>query len=394
MSLLINLRKVLGQNIREYGMFIALFVIMVIFAITTNGIFVSSRNIANLLNQTGYIAVLAIGMTLVIVIRQIDLSVGFLAGFLGAIAAIALQAWGLPVYIVIPLVLGLGALAGLLTALPVAQLGVPSFVASLAGWLIYRGAILLVTVSTGTIIIQDTVFNALGNDYIPDLPDLGFWPGIHKLTLLLGLLAILFYVLSQLNSRRKKQRYNFTVLSSDLFTLQLVFVSLLIAGISWVLAGYNGLSWTVVIVLVVMAIYHFITTQTVLGRHIYAVGGNPEAAELSGISVKRVIYVVFGSMGMLSALSGILFASRLKSATTTAGTLFELDAIAAAYVGGVSAAGGVGKVTGSIIGALVMTSLTSGMNLMGIDISVQYIVRGAVLAAAVIFDVATRNRSR
>lgn len=394
MSLLMNLRKVLGQNIREYGMFIALFVIMIIFTITTNGIFISSRNIANLLNQTGYIAVLAIGMTLVIVIRHIDLSVGFLAGFLGAIAAIALQSWGLSVYIVIPLVLGLGALAGLLTALPVAQLGVPSFVASLAGMLIYRGAILLVTVSTGTIIIQDPFFNALGNDYIPDLPNLNVLPGVHKLTLLLGLLAILFYIFSQLNSRRKKQRYNFTVLSSDLFTLQLVFVSVLIAAISWILAGYNGLSWTVVIVLVVMAIYHFMTTQTVLGRHIYAVGGNPEAAELSGISVKRLTYVVFGSMGMLTALSGILFASRLKSATTTAGTLFELDAIAAAYVGGVSAAGGVGKVTGSIIGALVMTSLTSGMNLMGIDISVQYIVRGAVLAAAVIFDVATRNRSR
>lgn len=394
MSLLMNLRKVLGQNIREYGMFIALFVIMVIFAITTNGIFVSSRNIANLLNQTGYIAVLAIGMTLVIVIRQIDLSVGFLAGFLGAIAAIALQFWGLPIYVVIPLVMGLGVIAGLLTALPVAQLGVPSFVASLAGWLIYRGAILLVTVSTGTIIIEDPIFNALGNDYIPDLPDVGFLPGVHKLTLLLGLLAILFYIMNEINSRRKKQRYNFTVLSSDLFVLQLLFVAALIGGISWVLAGYNGLSWTVVIVLVVMAIYHFITTQTVLGRHIYAVGGNPEAAELSGISVKRVIYMVFGSMGMLSALSGILFASRLKSATTTAGTLFELDAIAAAYVGGVSAAGGVGKVTGSIIGALVMTSLTSGMNLMGIDISIQYIVRGAVLAAAVIFDVTTRNRGR
>ena len=394
MSLLMNLRKLLGQNIREYGMFIALFVIMVIFAITTNGIFVSSRNISNLLNQTGYIAVLAIGMTLVIVIRQIDLSVGFLAGFLGAIAAIALQFWGLPIYIVIPLVMALGVVAGLLTAVPVAQLGVPSFVASLAGWLIYRGAILLVTVSTGTIIIEDPIFNALGNDYIPDLPDVGFLPGVHKLTLLLGLLAILFYIMNEINSRRKKQRYNFTVLSSDLFVLQLLFVAALIGGISWVLAGYNGLSWTVVIVLVVMAIYHFITTQTVLGRHIYAVGGNPEAAELSGISVKRVIYMVFGSMGMLSALSGILFASRLKSATTTAGTLFELDAIAAAYVGGVSAAGGVGKVTGSIIGALVMTSLTSGMNLMGIDISIQYIVRGAVLAAAVIFDVTTRNRGR
>jgi putative multiple sugar transport system permease protein len=158
-----------------------------------------------------------------------------------------------------------------------------------------------------------------------------------------------------------------------------------------VLAGYNGISWTLVIVGVVVIIYDFVTTQTVLGRHIYAVGGNPDAAELSGISVKKITFVVFGSMGLLAGLSGILFASRLQSATTTAGTLFELDAIAAAFIGGASAAGGVGKVTGSIIGALVYMSLTSGMNLMGIDISSQYIVRGAVLAAAVIFDVSTRR---
>ena len=176
-----------------------------------------------------------------------------------------------------------------------------------------------------------------------------------------------------------------------MFILKLVFISLLLGGIFWILAGYKGLSWTAVIVILVLVIYDFIATKTVLGRHIYAVGGNPEAAELSGISVKRLTHVVFGSMGLLTALSGILFASRLQSATTTAGTLFELDAIAAAFVGGVSAAGGVGKVTGAIIGALVMTSLTSGMNLMGIDISYQYIVRALVLAAAVIFDVATRN---
>jgi putative multiple sugar transport system permease protein len=169
---------------------------------------------------------------------------------------------------------------------------------------------------------------------------------------------------------------------------------LLIGGITYVLAGYNGLSWTAVIVLAVTLIYHFLTTRTFLGRHIYAVGGNPEAAELSGISVKKITYVVFGSMGMLSALSGILFASRLQSATTTAGTLFELDAIAAAYVGGVSAAGGVGKVVGSLVGAIVMMSLTSGMNLMTIDISTQYIVRGVVLVLAVVFDVATRNRAK
>lgn len=389
-----HLQRVLRQNIRDYGMFIALFVIMAIFAVMTNGVFISSRNLSNLLNQTGYIAVLAVGMTLVIVIRQIDLSVGFLAGFLGAVAAIGLVQWGLPTLVVVPMVLGLGILAGLLTAFPVARLGIPSFVASLAGWLIYRGALQAVTESTGTIIIPDTTFNAIGNAYIPDLPGLTFLPERHKLTLLLGLVAIGFYIASELNSRRKKLAYNFEVLPSEIFALKLVFVSLVIAAVTWLLAGYNGLSWTMVIVLIVAAVYHFITTQTVLGRRIYAVGGNPEAAELSGISVQRIIFVVFGSMGMLSALAGILFTSRLQSATTTAGTLFELDAIAAAYVGGVSAAGGVGRVTGSIIGALVMTSLTSGMNLLGVGIASQYMVRGAVLAAAVIFDVYTRRASR
>ena len=179
----------------------------------------------------------------------------------------------------------------------------------------------------------------------------------------------------------------------EMFIIKLVFTSALIGGITWLLAGYQGLSWTAVVVLVVAIIYHFITTQTVLGRHIYAVGGNPEAAELSGINVKKITYIVFGSMGMLAALSGILFASRLQSATTTAGGLWELDAIAAAFIGGVSPAGGIGKVAGAIIGALVMLSLTSGMNLMGIGISYQYMARGAVLAAAVIFDVATRNRA-
>jgi len=206
--------------------------------------------------------------------------------------------------------------------------------------------------------------------------------------------VVVLFIFNEINDRRKKQAYDFEVLTTEIFVLKLIFISALIGYITWVLAGYRGLSWTVVVVLIVMVIYNYVTTKMVLGRHIYAIGGNPEAAELSGISVKKLTYVVFGSMGMLSALSGILFTARLQSATTTAGTLFEMDAIAAAYVGGVSAAGGVGKVIGSIIGALVMTSLTSGMNLMGIDISFQYIVRGAVLAAAVIFDVITRNRAK
>lgn len=392
MSFFYDLRDLLRENIREYAMFIALFVIMAVFAITTDGLFISSRNLVNLVNQTGYIAVLAVGMTLVIVIRHIDLSVGFLAGFLGAVAAISMVSWDLPVYIVIPFVLGLGILAGLITSFLVAQLGIPAFVATLAGWLGYRGALQLSTRATGTIIIPNDAFNAIGNGFVRDIPDIGILPDMHKVTLILGLLSIVLFASGEINSRRKMRKNNIDTLSSEMFILKLVFVSALIGGFSWILAGYRGLSWTAVVVLIVAILYNFITSKTVLGRHIYAVGGNPEAAELSGISVKRITHVVFASMGMLSALSGILFASRLQSATTTAGTLFELDAIAAAFVGGVSAAGGVGRVLGSLIGALVMTSLTSGMNLMGIDISYQYIVRATVLAAAVIFDVTTRRK--
>jgi putative multiple sugar transport system permease protein len=392
MSFFQDLQKVLRENVREYGMYIALFVIMAIFTFLTDGLFLSPRNISNLINQTGYIAVLAVGMTLVIVIRHIDLSVGFLAGFLGAVAAIALVQWNLPVIAVIPMVLVLGIFAGLITGFLINYFGIPAFVATLAGWLIYRGLLLQATMGTGTIIIPNQSFNAIGNGYIPDIPGLDFIPGGHTITLLLGVIAIIFFVLGQISSRKKKAAYGFEVLPPAIFALKLVFISAIVGLVAWVLASYNGISWTAAIILLVVGVYHFITTRTVLGRHIYAVGGNPEAAELSGVSVKKITYVVFASMGFLAALSGILFTSRLQSATTTAGTLFELDAIAAAFVGGVSAAGGVGTIIGSLIGALVMASLSNGMNLMGVDISIQYIAKGFVLALAVIFDAANRRR--
>ncbi|WP_335872315.1 sugar ABC transporter permease [Bacillus sp. 2205SS5-2] len=389
MSFFSEMRALLKENIRDYGMFIALFVIILTFSIMTNGLFMSSRNISNLLDSAGYIAVLAVGMTLVIVIRHIDLSVGYAAGFLGAIAAILLTQAGLHMLITIPIILALGILVGLLNGVLVAQIGIPSFVATLAGMLIFRGALLQVTEKTGTIIIQDETFNAIGNGFIPSIVQVN---GLHLLTLLVGLVSILFYIYSEFSTRKNKIKYDFEVVSKGIFILKLVFISGIIAYLTWILAGYNGFSWTVIIMLVVVIFYHFLTTKTVLGRHIYAVGSNPEAAHLSGMNVKKITYIVFGSMGMLSALSGILFTARLQSATTTAGTLFELDAIAAAYVGGVSAAGGVGKVTGAIIGAIVMASLTSGMNLLGVGISYQYMIRGGVLAGAVIFDVMTRKK--
>ncbi|RQV98746.1 sugar ABC transporter permease, partial [bacterium] len=257
--------QLLKKNIRDYGMFIALFVIMAYFAIATDGVFISSRNISNLLNQMGYIAVLAIGMTLVIVIRHIDLSVGFMAGFLGAIAAIALTQWNLPVALVIPLVMLFGIFAGLITATTIARFGIPSFVATLAGWLIYRGALSQATLKTGTIVIPNDSFNALGNGYIPDLPLPNFLPGLHKLTLLLGVIGAVLFVISEISSRKKKMAYDFEVLSKSMFVVKIIFMLLLLGAITYVLAGYNGLSWTAVIVLAVTLIYHFLTTQTYLG---------------------------------------------------------------------------------------------------------------------------------
>lgn len=392
-----DLKKMLRLNVRDYGMYIALMMIIMFFAIATRGDFIKPQNIADLMNQTGYIAVLAVGMTFIIIIRHIDLSVGFLAGCLGAASAIGLTSWGFPVYIVVPVVLMLGILAGCLTALPVAMLGIPSFVASLAGWLIYRGILLMVTSGTGTIIISDPVFIAISNGSLPDLlSGINFMPGVHKLTILLGFIAIIWMIFRNTGMRKSKQSYNFEVIPPYMFILQQIILVLIISAVTWVLSGSNGMSWTVVIMLIVVLGYDWIARQTVLGRHIYAVGGNPEAAELSGISVKKITMIVFGSMGMLSALSGIMFASRLQSASPTAGTLFELDAIAAAYIGGVSAAGGVGKITGSLVGALVYMSLMNGMNLWSAtsDASLQYIIRGLVLAIAVIFDVATRRAKR
>ena len=390
-----HLKEFLKDHVRDYAMFIALFAIMAVFAALSGGDFLSPVNISNLVDQTGYIAVLAIGETLIIVIRHIDLSVGFLSGFLGAIAAILMQFYHFSALSAIIIVLGLGTLAGLLNGSLVTYLRIPSFVATLAGWLAYRGALLLATKGSGTIIITNKTFNAIGNGFIPDLPFINnILPNYHKLTLLVGIVAAVLIVYFSLKNRAQQIKRGFDVLPLDIFLIELLFIDALLLYITFILAAHRGISWTLVIMIITTVIYSFITNRTVLGRHIYAVGGNPEAAALSGINVKKITLIVFASMGFLSGLSGILFASRLQSATTTAGTLFELYAIAGAYIGGVSAAGGVGKVINSLIGAFVMSTLTNGMNLLGVDISLQYIILGIVLAAAVIFDVATRSKER
>lgn len=389
MTLYQEMKYLLRKNIREYGMYIALLAIVVAFGFTTQGLFTSPRNISTLLNQTGYIMVLAIGMTLVIVCQYIDLSVGYLAGFSGAIAAILMTQYGVSEWVVIPIVMVFGLAVGLINGFMIGKLGIPAYVVSLAGMFIWRGLLLMATEKTGTIIIPNAGFNAIGNGFIPDI-DVN--KDLHILTLIIGAAGIVIYILSAIKGRQSKIKYGFEVISTPLFIVKLVFISLIIGIMSWIIADYNGLSWTVVICMVVLAVYHFITQKTTLGRHIYAAGGNRNAAELAGISVKKITYIIFASMGMLSAVAGILYTSRLQSATTTAGTMFELDAIASAFVGGASASGGSGKVTGSIVGALVMAALTNGMNLMGVGISYQYAIRGAVLVLAVFFDVTTRKK--
>lgn len=379
-------------NIRDYMMYIALVVIMIFFTWKTNGGFIQARNLSNLINQAGYVAVLAIGMTLILILKHIDLSVGYVAGFCGAVAAILMTQVGMNQWLAILVVLGVGLLIGLYQGLLVTRVGVPAFVTTLAGMFMFRGLLNLTLQKTGTIIVPNEGFNALSNGFIPDIP--GVDMGIHLLTLLIGIVAVVLTVVTQIKARKNRQKYHFKVTSTPVFVFGLVFVSGLIMSVIWVLAKYSGLPWTAVIVAVVLLVYHHMLNRTRLGRYIYGIGGNDQAAELSGIDVKKVTLFAFCSMSFLAALAGILYTSRLQSATPTAGLGFELDAIASSYIGGTAVSGGIGKVTNAIIGSLVIMSLTNGMNLMGVDISYQYVVKGIIFIIAVAFDVRTRSKGK
>ena len=376
-------------NIRDYMMYIALICIMAFFAVKTNGGFLQPRNIANLINQAGYVAVLAIGMTVILIIVHIDLSVGYVAGFCGAVAAILMTKYNVNQWVAILIVLILGVLIGLYQGLLVTKLGVPAFVTTLAGMFIFRGLLNLSLQETGTIIISNEGFNALSNGFIPDLP---VNASFHVVTMIVGVLLVMAMIYSQIKDRKNKQKYHFEVCSTPIFVVKMVAFSAVIMVIIWTLAKFRGIPWTAVIVGVVLMIYNYMLNKTKLGRAIYGIGGNAQAAELSGINVKKVTLFAFCSVSLMAALAGILYTSRLQSATPTAGAAFEMDAIASSYIGGVAVSGGVGRVTNTIIGTLVIMSLTNGMNLMGIDISYQYIVKGIIFIIAVAFDVSTRKK--
>lgn len=378
----------LKHNIREYVMYLALAVIFIVFQILSEGMFLQARNLTNLINQTGYIAVMAVGMTLVLIICQIGLSVGYVAGFLGACAARLLAA-GMPVGLVIPIILLGGVLIGLMQGLIIGRIGVPAFVTTLACEFAFRGLLTLVTESTGTVPVTNEFFNAISNGFIPELFTIG---GLHGLTLIIGILAVAATCFAQIRKRGNLKKYNFETTSAAVFLLKLVFLSALILAFTYVLSSYNGISWTIVIVVVVTAIYNFIMNKTAGGRYVYGMGGNKEAAALSGVNVKRVLIYVFTSMGLMASLGGLLYTSRLSSATPTAGSGFELDAIAACYIGGVSTSGGIGRVVNSVVGAFVIMSLTNGLNLINVGMSYQYVIKGVIFVCAVAIDVRGRGK--
>jgi putative multiple sugar transport system permease protein len=382
------LRQTLRSNVRQYGMIVALLLIIVLFQIWTHGILLKPLNVTNLVQQNSYILLLAIGMVIVIISGHIDLSVGSVAAFVGAVSASLMithhVAW--PVALVMALLVG--AAIGAWQGFWIAYVGVPSFIVTLAGMLAFRGA-------TGIILGSQSIspfprgFQKISNGY---LPEVGPYTNFHNLTLLIGAVVAIAAVWQQVRERRMQVRYGFAAIPRMWFLAKCAAIVAAIAVFSFTLASYKGIPVVLIILIVLFVGYSFLMRTTVFGRHTYAVGGNEAAAKLSGVRSKRVTFFVFVNMGVLAALAGMVYAARLNAGTPQAGVNFELEAIAAAFIGGASASGGVGTVLGAIIGGLVLGVLNNGMSIVGVDIYYQQVIKGLVLLGAVGFDIYNKRK--
>lgn len=383
-----KIKTLISNNIQTYGMVIALVGIAVLFQILTNGILLTPLNITNLIMQNSYIIILAIGMLIVIITGEIDLSVGSVAAFVGAVAGMLLVTQDLPIWLAIILCLLIGAMIGAWQGFWVAYVNIPAFIVTLAGMLIFRG-LTLVTLQGETIAPFPDGFRSLSSAFLPD------WFGgqdFHILTIVLGIIFSVLFILYELNFRRTNRKYNLHVSSFPSFVTKLIIFTFAINFFTYSLARYAGTPYILLILILLIIGYTFVMNRTVIGRHVYSVGGNENAARLSGVKTKKIKFLAFVNMGVLAAFAGLVFTGRLNAATPQAGTLFELDAIAAAVIGGASFSGGVGRVFGAVIGALVMGLLNNGMSLMGIGIDWQQAIKGLVLLLAVAFDVLSKRR--
>lgn len=381
--------QMLKNNIRSYSMVVALVLIMLLFQILTEGILLRPLNVTNLILQNSYILVLAIGMMLVIITGHIDLSVGSVAAFVGALAGILMVQHQVSMVVTVIVSLLLGALIGAWQGFWIAYVKIPAFIVTLAGMLLFRG-LTMVILEGQSIAPFPKSFQNISSGFIPDL---FHGTDFHMFTLVIGLLLSVLLVWLEIRKRNNQKKYGFDVSPTIVFVAKLVGIVAVINIFSYVLATYEGIPNILIILVTLIVVYSFVANKTIVGRHIYAIGGNEKAAQLSGVKTKRVTFWVFVNMGVLAALSGLIFAARLNAATPKAGNLFELDAIAACFIGGASAYGGIGTVSGAIIGGLVMGVMNNGMSLLGLGIDWQQAIKGLVLLAAVAFDIYNKNKA-
>ncbi|MDX3580385.1 sugar ABC transporter permease [Streptomyces europaeiscabiei] len=377
------------RNMRQYGMLIALGVIVALFAVWTDGDLLLPRNVSNLVLQNSYILILAIGMMLVIIAGHIDLSVGSLTAFVGAFAAVLTVQHDISWPVAVVLCLMVGALAGAIQGYFIAYLGIPSFIVTLSGMLTFRGVteILLQGQTLGPF---PEGLQKIGNGF---LPATGPQTNYHNLTLLLGLVLITFVVLQEVRDRRRQREFSLDVAPLNIFMLKLVSIVAALLTVTLLLASYKGAPIILIILGLLVVGYGYVMRNTVFGRHIYAIGGNLPAAKLSGVKDKKVTFYVFLNMGALAALAGLAIAARLNAAGPKAGLNYELEAIASAFIGGASMSGGVGTVLGAIIGGVVLGVLNNGMNLLNVGSDWQQVIKGLALLAAVGFDVWNKRKS-
>ena len=378
----------LKNNLREYGMLISLVVIMVFFQVMTNGTLFQPLNLTNLILQNSYIIIMALGMLLVIVAGHIDLSVGSVCGFVGAVAAVLMVDHHMHFVPASLICLVLGGVIGAAQGYWVAFYKIPSFIVTLAGMLVFKGLALAVLQGQSVGPFPD-VFQLLSTGFIPD-PFQGETLRITSLIAGLVMAGVLLYV--KVRGRADRIKHGMDNEPYGFFIAKNLVFAAMIAAFSYLLSSYKGLPNVLIVMLVLMLAYDFVTTKTTLGRRVYALGGNEKAARLSGIKTERLTFYTFINMGVLAALAGLIFAARLNTATPKAGLGFELDVIAACFIGGASASGGVGRVLGAVIGAFIMGVMNNGMSIMGIGIDYQQVIKGLVLLAAVCVDVYNKNK--
>ena len=380
--------RFLKGHLREYGILFALIAIMAFFQIATGGILLKPVNLTNLILQNSYIVIMAIGMLLVIVAGHIDLSVGSVLGFIGALAAVMIVNWGVPYLLAGVICLAAGAVIGMAQGFWIAYFRIPSFIVTLAGMLVFKGLTLWLLAGQSVGPFPPT-FQLISSGFLADPFGMD---GFNLLSLLIGVALAVGLLVLAVRARQSQAKTGAPGEPFAFFAAKNALIFVAIIYMSYLMADFRGLPNVFIVMALLIAIYSFVTARTTVGRRIYAIGGNEKAATLSGINSKRLTFFTFANMGMLAALAGLVFAARLNTATPKAGATFELDVIAAVFIGGASMSGGVGTVVGAVVGAFIMGVMNNGMSILGIGIDWQQVIKGLVLLAAVIFDVLNKRK--